>query len=67
MVQIDFNGTLYSGRLISIQAIEDIRRTYINNHYEDVYENVGYDLTLMDAFGAVIYLQIKDLNTIQFV
>ena len=66
MVEVNYNGTVYSGRLVRLEAIEDVTRTLINNHYEDVYENTGYDLTLMDAFGAILYLQLKDLSNVSF-
>ena len=39
----------------------------IEIHYEDVYENTGYDLVLMDSFGAILYLQLKDLSNVSFV
>ena len=67
MVEVKYNGTVYSGRLVSISAIENVTRTLIDNHYEDVYENIGYDLILMDAFGATLYLQLKDLSNVSFV
>ena len=66
MVEVNYNGTVYSGRLVRLEAIEDVTRTLIDNHYEDVYENTGYDLILMDAFGAILYLQIKDLSNVSF-
>ena len=34
---------------------------------KSVYENTGYDLILMDAFGATLYLQLKDLSNVSFV
>lgn len=67
MVEVSYNGTVYSGRLVRLEAIEDVTRTLIDNHYEDVYENTGYDLILMDAFGAILYLQLKDLSNVSFV
>ncbi len=67
MVEVTYNGTLYSGRLVRLEAIEAVTRTLIDNHYEDVYENTGYDLILMDAFGAILYLQLKDLSNVSFV
>lgn len=54
MVEVTYNGTVYSGRLVRLEAIEDVTRTLIDNHYEDVYENTGYDLILMDSFGAIL-------------
>ena len=67
MVEVNYNGTVYSGRLVRLEAIEDVARTLIDDHYEDVYENIGYDLVLMDAFGAILYLQLKDLSNVSFV
>ena len=67
MVEVKYNGTVYSGRLVRLEAIEAVTRTLINNHYEDVYENTGYDLVLMDSFGAILYLQLKDLSNVSFV
>ena len=66
MVEVTYNGTVYSGRLVRLEAIEAVTRTLIDNHYEDVYENTGYDLILMDAFGATLYLQLKDLSNVSF-
>ena len=67
MVEVNYNGTVYSGRLVRLEAIEAVTRTLIDNHYEDVYENIGYDLVLMDSFGAILYLQLKDLSNVSFV
>ena len=66
MVEVNYNGTVYSGRLVRLEAIEAVTRTLINNHYEDVYENTGYDLVLMDSFGEILYLQLKDLSNVSF-
>ena len=66
MVEVKYNGTVYSGRLVRLETIEAVTRTLIDNHYEDVYENTGYDLILMDAFGATLYLQLKDLSNVSF-
>lgn len=61
MIEINYNGTEYFGRLISIVAVEDEFRdadgvvTYVNK---------GYDVTFMDAFGAIIYLFLGTLDSI---
>lgn len=61
MVIINYDGTTYYGRLISIQAIE---QELVGTDNKKVIKNVGYDVVIMDSFGAVIYLMIEDLNCI---
>ena len=47
--------------VISIQAIE---QELVGTDNKKVIKNVGYDVVIMDSFGAVIYLMIEDLNCI---
>jgi len=64
MISVEYNGTEYQGRLIYLQAIEETARDFDGNC--TVVRNKGYDLTLMDANGGIIYLVIKDLGQIRF-
>ena len=61
MVVINYDGTTYYGRLISIQAIE---QELVGTDNKKVIKNAGYDVVIMDSFGAVIYLMLEDLNCI---
>lgn len=64
MIRVTYNGSVYDGRLIAIHAVED--KSSLPNG-DIVYDNKAYDVTIMDAFGAIIYLLITDLNAIEFV
>lgn len=63
MITVNYQGTQYSGRLISLQAVEDIFRCPDGT---EIYQNKAYDLTLMDANGAIIYLLIDNPQCISF-
>ena len=64
MIEVEYQGSIYAGRLISLQAIE---KTFTNPDGTEIFMNVGYDLTLMDANGAIIYLLIDSPNCITFI
>lgn len=63
MIEVSFQGTVYSGRLICLQAIE---KSFTSPDGIETFKNVGYDLTLMDANGAIIYLLIDSPTCITF-
>ena len=63
MIEVMYQGTVYSGRLICLQAIE---QSFQCPDGTETYLNVGYDLTLMDANGAIIYLLIENPDCITF-
>ncbi|MBO4543553.1 MAG: hypothetical protein J5725_10285 [Bacteroidales bacterium] len=63
MIEVLYQKTTYVGRLICLQAVEDSH--YLEDGTE-VVKNIGYDLTLMDANGAIIYLLIDSPECITF-
>lgn len=62
MIEVEYCGSVYSGRLISLTAIE----SEIEVDGCNVIKNKAYDLVLMDANGAVIYLLIEDPQCIKW-
>lgn len=63
MIEVNYQGTIYSGRLICLQAVE---QSFFSPDGVETFKNVGYDLTLMDANGAIIYLLIDSPTCITF-
>ena len=63
MIEVEYQGSVYSGRLICLQAIE---KSFYSPDGIETYKNIGYDLTLMDANGAIIYLLIDSPTCITF-
>lgn len=63
MVTINYDNTIYTGRLISIQAIE---QSFLGEGGRNVIKNAGYDVVIMDAFGAIIYVLVDDLSCISW-
>lgn len=63
MVTINYDNTIYTGRLISIQAIE---QSFLGEDGRNVIKNAGYDVVIMDAFGAIIYVLVDDLSCISW-
>ena len=63
MITVNYGGTQYCGRLIDLRAVEDVFHCPDGT---DIYKNKAYDLTFMDANGAIIYLLIYDLSCVIF-
>lgn len=64
MISVNFQGTVYTGRLIYIEAITDTSKDKDGTVY---FTNVGYIVKLMDAFGAEIKIAVDDLKCIIFI
>ena len=63
MVSVSYNGTVYEGRLVSINALTE---EAVDERYSLVVRNIGYSVVLVDAFGATIKLCVMDLRDITF-
>lgn len=63
MISVDFGGTIYEGRLISIFAHS---RQILSSDGFLVNDNYLYSVTIKDAYGAEIRLEIEDLKRITF-
>ena len=63
MIEVNVDGSIYTGRLMNLSAQEKIYRSPDGKAY---HQNYGYIIDIMDANGVILHINISSLDKITY-